>query len=54
MTKWNYPPEYLKKDGTLKKNCLKKAAQWRKEFPPKFLQESTLNQQITINVIMNV
>jgi len=45
--KWNYPPEYLKKDGTLKKNCLKKAAQWRKEFPPKFLQESTLNQQIT-------
>jgi len=47
MAKWNYPPEYLKKDGKLKKNCLKKAAEWRKNHPPKFLQESTFNKQMT-------
>ena len=47
MRKWNYPPEYLKKDGKLKKNCLKKAAEWRKNFPPKFLPETTFDEQIT-------
>ena len=30
-SKFNYPPEYLKKDGTLKKAYKKKAAQFRKE-----------------------
>jgi hypothetical protein len=47
MKKWNYPPEYLKKDGKLKKNCLKKAAEWRKNYPPKFLAETTFNEQMT-------
>lgn len=51
--KWNYPPEYLKKDGTLKKNCLKKAVQWRKESPPKFLPETTFNEQITSRLTTN-
>lgn len=46
MRKWNYPPEYLKKDGKLKKNCLKKAAEWRKKYPPKFLPETTFDEQI--------
>ena len=44
---YNYPPQYLTKKGKLKKNYLKKAAKWRKEFPPKFLKESTLHEQIT-------
>lgn len=28
--KYDYPKEFLKKDGKIKKNCLKKAAAWRK------------------------
>ena len=45
MRKWNYPLEYLKKDGKLKKNCLKKAIEWRKNHPPKFLPDNSFNKE---------
>jgi hypothetical protein len=46
--KWNYPPEYLKKDGKLKKNYLKRASYYRTIHPPKFQAEQVYKENIEI------
>ena len=52
--KWNYPPEYLKKDGKLKKNCLKKAYEYRMLHPPKFQGEQVYNENIEIKTEIEI
>ena len=54
LMKWNYPPEYLKKDGKLKKNCLKKAYEYRMLHPPKFQGEQVYNENIEIKTEIEI
>jgi len=52
--KWNYPPEYLTKDGKLKKNYLKRASLYRTIHPPKFQAEQVYKEHLEIKTDIEI
>ena len=52
--KWNYPPEYLKKDGKLKRNYLKRASYYRIMNPPKFEAEQVYKENLKIKTNIEI
>lgn len=54
MARWNYPPEYLTKDGKLKKNYLKRASYYRTIHPPKFQAEQVYKEHLEIKTDIEI